>query len=78
MSVSFNRDTSEPGDEIVFTVESSPRSYVGILAVDQSVLILKSGNDVTREEVKSCVYSENVTELLISVMYIGSNSSTGM
>ncbi|PIK40231.1 hypothetical protein BSL78_22928 [Apostichopus japonicus] len=51
VSVSFDRDTSEPGDAITFTVEASPESFVGILAVDQSVLILKSGNDITRDEV---------------------------
>ncbi|KAJ8042375.1 hypothetical protein HOLleu_13409 [Holothuria leucospilota] len=53
VSVSFDKTTTEPGDDITFSVESSPDSLVGILAVDQSVLLLKSGNDITQEQQES-------------------------
>jgi len=36
---------------VTFTVKASPDSYVALLAVDQSVLLLKSGNDITKEMV---------------------------
>jgi CD109 antigen len=35
------------------TVKSQPLSYVGILGVDQSVLLLKAGNDISHEMVKN-------------------------
>ena len=38
----------EPGKAVDVTVKAEPNSYVGVLAVDQSVLLLRSGNDITR------------------------------
>ena len=29
-------------------VKAKPNSYVGVLGVDQSVLLLRSGNDITK------------------------------
>uniref|UniRef100_T1IYG2 TEP1-F n=1 Tax=Strigamia maritima TaxID=126957 RepID=T1IYG2_STRMM len=46
-----NKHGSQPGDTINFQVTTQPNSFVGLLAVDQSVLLLKSGNDVTQEEI---------------------------
>ncbi|XP_070574483.1 CD109 antigen-like [Ptychodera flava] len=51
VSVAFNKDEAEPGEDIDVDVTASPNSYVGILAVDQSVLLLRSGNDITQDEV---------------------------
>uniref|UniRef100_A0A1A9W1S6 TEP1-F n=1 Tax=Glossina brevipalpis TaxID=37001 RepID=A0A1A9W1S6_9MUSC len=39
-------DTAKPGQEITLNVKTDPNSYVGLLGVDQSVLLLKSGNDI--------------------------------
>lgn len=36
-----------PGDAVNITVTSNPRSYVGLLGVDQSVLLLKKNADIT-------------------------------
>lgn len=49
VSLSMDRNSAEPGDTVKFTVKAASDSYVGLLAVDQSVLLLKSGNDITRE-----------------------------
>lgn len=43
-----------PGDEIAISISTNPNSYVGLLGVDQSVLLLKSGNDID----KSAIFSE--------------------
>ena len=56
--VKINTDTEEtqPGTDVELTVEAKPNSYVGILGVDQSVLLLKSGNDITEVNGKTVVY----------------------
>jgi len=41
-----------PGDKLSLTVDAYRDSYVGILAVDQSVLLLKGGNDITQDMVR--------------------------
>jgi CD109 antigen len=57
VSLSIDKQSAEPGDSIKFTVNADPESYVGLLAVDQSVLLLKSGNDITKELVSFFGYS---------------------
>lgn len=47
----FNKESSSPGDNVELTVHADPKSIVNLLAVDQSVLLLKSGNDITAEKV---------------------------
>ena len=51
MSVAFNKDTAQPGNELTLSVRASPDSFVAILAVDKSVELLGSGNDITEDEV---------------------------
>lgn len=41
----------EPGKPVEIDVKTKPRSFVGISAVDQSVLLLRSGNDITKNDV---------------------------
>lgn len=36
-------ETAKPGEDIDITISTRPNSYVGLLGVDQSVVILKSG-----------------------------------
>ncbi|RCN36193.1 alpha-2-macroglobulin family protein [Ancylostoma caninum] len=47
VTLSIDKTSVEPGDSVSFKVTADPDSYVGLLAVDQSVLLLKSGNDIT-------------------------------
>ena len=51
MSVAFSEDTVRPADTVSITVSAHPASYVGLLAVDQSVLLLEGGNDITEDSV---------------------------
>ena len=41
-------DSVEPGKTVDVLIKAKPNSYVGVLGVDQSVLLLKTGNDITR------------------------------
>lgn len=51
LSTSENR--TKPGAPIDVTVETKPDALVGLLAIDQSVLLLKSGNDITKNQIIS-------------------------
>ena len=55
VSLSVDKTSVEPGTPVKFSVKADPDSLVGLLAVDQSVLLLKSGNDITREMVEQDV-----------------------
>ncbi|SPP79668.1 CD109 antigen isoform X2 [Drosophila guanche] len=60
--VSFEKDFSnsieisapldaKPSEEVTLRVKTDGDSFVGLLGVDQSVLLLKSGNDLNRDEI---------------------------
>ncbi|XP_033103844.1 CD109 antigen-like [Anneissia japonica] len=51
VSLSFSNEVVEPDDNITVDVTATGGSLVYILAVDQSVLLLKSGNDITQQKV---------------------------
>ena len=51
VSVDFSLDKARPAENIRLTVHAYPSSYVGVLAVDKSVLLLKGGNDITQDMV---------------------------
>jgi len=51
VSLSFGSSEVRPADKLSLTVSAHRDSYVGILAVDQSVLLLKGGNDITQDMV---------------------------
>ena len=52
VSIAFSTNVTEPGQELDLTVRADPDSFVGILALDQSVLLLNSGNDITESMVE--------------------------
>ena len=42
----------DAGDDVRISVKTSePGSFVGLKAIDKSVLLLKTGNDISMEEV---------------------------
>ncbi|XP_059152608.1 CD109 antigen-like [Physella acuta] len=53
VSLSFSANQSQPRDEVQLTVTADPDSHVFVTAVDQSVLLLKSSNDVTTKQIHS-------------------------
>jgi hypothetical protein len=55
VKINTNAEETQPGKNVELTVEAKPNSYVGILGVDQSVLLLKSGNDITEVNGKTAV-----------------------
>lgn len=42
---------TRPGKEVDITVISKPNSYVGLMGIDQSVLLLRKGNDLDKSQV---------------------------
>jgi hypothetical protein len=44
----LSADQAKPGEMVNLTVTSDSNSLVGLLGVDQSVLLLKSGNDLDK------------------------------
>lgn len=44
-------NTAKPGQVVDINVKSNPNSYIGLLGIDKSVLILRSGNDLAQDEI---------------------------
>ncbi|XP_060601286.1 uncharacterized protein LOC132754646, partial [Ruditapes philippinarum] len=53
IALSFNKATAEPGDSVSLSVSTNPMSLVNLLAVDQSVMYLAKGNDITGNDIIS-------------------------
>lgn len=53
IQVDLSKSQTKPGENLEISVKTSPGSFVGLLGVDQSVLILKKGNDIEASEVFS-------------------------
>ncbi|XP_063427673.1 CD109 antigen-like [Mytilus trossulus] len=51
VSIKFNTRRANPGEEVQVELTADPYSLVNVLAVDKSVLLLKSGNDITTQDV---------------------------
>uniref|UniRef100_A0A6G1SQR0 TEP1-F n=1 Tax=Aceria tosichella TaxID=561515 RepID=A0A6G1SQR0_9ACAR len=51
VKLTTSREEAKPGQEVEVGVFTKPNSLVGILGLDQSVLLLKSGNDLSSKEV---------------------------
>lgn len=51
IKIGLSTEQAKPGDDIEITVDANPNSYIGLLGVDQSVLLLKSGNDLSKDQV---------------------------
>ncbi|KAL7015211.1 hypothetical protein ACKWTF_016343 [Chironomus riparius] len=46
INLHLSSEQVKPGENVTITVDSTPNSFVGLLGIDQSVLFLKSGNDI--------------------------------
>lgn len=51
VSIDFDRAKAQPHENVSVIVTADPASTVNLLAVDQSVLLMKSGNDITSSQV---------------------------
>ncbi|XP_061388606.1 thioester-containing protein 1 allele R1-like [Musca vetustissima] len=50
-------DQVKPGQEVTLKIKTAPNSFVGLMAVDQSVLLLRSNNDIRDNELSWTVNS---------------------
>lgn len=50
IDVEINPNTANPGQIVEVGVKTTPKSFVGLLGLDQSVLLLKSGHDLSEDE----------------------------
>lgn len=44
-------NTAKPGQIVDINVKSNPNSYIGLLGIDKSVLLLRGGNDLTSDQI---------------------------
>lgn len=51
ISLKVSKEQSKPGEEIDLKIRAPVGSYVGLLGIDQSVLLLKSGNDLKQSDI---------------------------
>ena len=49
--MSFEDDERKPGRKTNLILKATPRSRVAFVAVDKSLLLLKAGNELTKEKV---------------------------
>lgn len=47
----LSNQKATPSQDIDITITSKPNSYIGLLGIDQSVLLLRDGNDLAKSEV---------------------------
>ena len=53
VSVSFSQDEVRPGKQVKLTLKAAANSRVCVSAVDKSVYLLRSGNELTEDRVSS-------------------------
>lgn len=51
VTIELSAQKATPGQDIDIIVSSKPNSFIGLLGVDQSVLLLKKGNDLDKAEI---------------------------
>uniref|UniRef100_A0A182K440 TEP1-F n=1 Tax=Anopheles christyi TaxID=43041 RepID=A0A182K440_9DIPT len=51
IQLTLSKDELKPAETLDIDIRTEQDSFVGLLAVDQSVLLLKSGNDIGRDQV---------------------------
>lgn len=57
VKLSPSRNEAKPGQEVEVSVFTKPNSLVGVLGIDTSVLLLKSGNDLSQKQVEDEIKS---------------------
>ncbi|KAK3099338.1 hypothetical protein FSP39_002832 [Pinctada imbricata] len=50
VAIKYRKEKSKPGTSNALILRSDPDSLVNVLAVDKSVLLLRTGNDITRND----------------------------
>ena len=50
-----NHEYAEPGENVTVSVKTSPAALVGLLAMDEGLLLMGTGNDISSADV--CILS---------------------
>jgi hypothetical protein len=58
MTLNFNSDIVEPGENVTLNISSDPNSIVGICVIDQSVLLKAQPNELTNTSILN--YNDNI------------------
>ena len=66
----MDKTEAQPAENVQVTVSATPQSTAYLLAVDQSVLLLKSGNDITAGQVGVVVVITEVVVVVVVVVVI--------
>ncbi|XP_065842282.1 alpha-1-inhibitor 3-like isoform X2 [Oscarella lobularis] len=53
MTLEFSQNQVEPGENVSLQIEAAPGSYVGVVAVDQSVYLQQAKNQLTAQQVRA-------------------------
>lgn len=51
VKIELSKEKAKPGEDLSLTISTKPNSLVALLGVDQSVNLLKSGNDLNEKEI---------------------------
>ena len=66
----MDKTEAQPAETVQVTVSATPQSTAYLLAVDQSVLLLKSGNDITAGQVGALEVAAKVVEEEVVVVVV--------
>jgi CD109 antigen len=62
VDLKLSSEEAKPGEMLNITVSANQNSFVGLLGVDQSVLLLKSGNDIEKSTVSEDIEKYSYTD----------------
>jgi len=62
LNLTLSKANAKPGSTLDLTIATRPNSYIGLMAVDQRVLLLKSGNDIDIARVNADLMAYNQHE----------------
>lgn len=81
MQLGLSTKQARPGDEIDIQISTSPDSFVALLGIDQSVKLMKQGNDLDKSEIFSELSDYNIfvtgkkwTDFLDSGVFLMTNA----
>lgn len=51
IDIQTNSAEVRPGSDVDITVRAQPNSFIGLMAIDQNMINLKSGHDITHDQI---------------------------
>lgn len=70
VSIKFSKDQGLPGSNTSFYLQAAPDSFCALRAVDKSVLLLKSEQQLSAESVSSLISSFSSGPLTLQLMFL--------